>query len=153
MFATGAALELVTIKGVSSVVSGASASVSASGIAADSALAEEALRPPAAVPAFVLTTAALPDAGTRFTFVASVLPVWMLLCPRDYLSSYMKIGTIALLAIGVIVVNPKIQMPGVTPFIHGGGPIVKGPLFPFVFITIACGAISGFHGLVASGTS
>jgi carbon starvation protein len=65
----------------------------------------------------------------------------------------MKIGTIALLAIGVILVNPKIQMPGVTQYIHGGGPIVKGPLFPFVFITIACGAISGFHGLVASGTT
>jgi carbon starvation protein len=77
----------------------------------------------------------------------------MLLCPRDYLSSYMKIGTIALLVIGVIVVNPVIQMPGVTPFIHGGGPIVKGPLFPFVFITIACGAISGFHALVSSGTT
>jgi carbon starvation protein len=88
-----------------------------------------------------------------YGFVASILPVWMLLCPRDYLSSYLKIGTIALLVIGVIVVNPVIQMPGVTPFIHGGGPIVKGPLFPFVFITIACGAISGFHALVSSGTT
>src|SRR5262249_54010927 len=88
-----------------------------------------------------------------YGFIASVLPVWMLLCPRDYLSSYMKIGTIALLVIGVIVVNPEIQMPPVTPFIHGGGPIVKGPLFPFVFITIACGAISGFHALVSSGTT
>jgi carbon starvation protein len=77
----------------------------------------------------------------------------MLLCPRDYLSSYIKIGTIALLVVGVIVVNPKIQMSGVTPWIHGGGPIVKGPLFPFVFITIACGAISGFHALVSSGTT
>jgi len=88
-----------------------------------------------------------------YGFIASVLPVWMLLCPRDYLSSYMKIGTIALLVIGVIVVNPEIQMPGVTKYIHGGGPIVKGPLFPFVFITIACGAISGFHALVSSGTT
>lgn len=88
-----------------------------------------------------------------YGFVASILPVWMLLCPRDYLSSYMKIGTIALLVIGVIVVNPVIQMPGVTQYIHGGGPIVKGPLFPFVFITIACGAISGFHALVSSGTT
>jgi carbon starvation protein len=88
-----------------------------------------------------------------YGFVASVLPVWMLLCPRDYLSSYMKIGTIALLVIGVIVVNPVIQMPGTTQYIHGGGPIVKGPLFPFVFITIACGAISGFHALVSSGTT
>jgi carbon starvation protein len=88
-----------------------------------------------------------------YGFVASVLPVWMLLCPRDYLSSYMKIGTIALLVVGIIVVNPKIQMPGVTRFIHGGGPVVKGPLFPFIFITIACGAISGFHALVGSGTT
>jgi carbon starvation protein len=92
-------------------------------------------------------------AMAAYGFIASILPVWMLLCPRDYLSSYMKIGTIALLVIGVIVVNPLIQMPGVTQFIHGGGPIVKGPLFPFVFITIACGAISGFHALVASGTT
>jgi carbon starvation protein len=88
-----------------------------------------------------------------YGFIASILPVWMLLCPRDYLSSYIKIGTIALLVVGVIIVNPKIQMPGVTPWIHGGGPVVKGPLFPFVFITIACGAISGFHALVSSGTT
>ncbi|MES1185623.1 MAG: carbon starvation CstA family protein, partial [Myxococcales bacterium] len=79
-----------------------------------------------------------------YGFIASVLPVWLLLCPRDYLSSYLKLGTIGLLVVGVIIVNPPIQMPGVTKFIHGGGPIIKGPLFPFVFITIACGAISGF---------
>lgn len=97
-------------------------------------------------PVLTLTMAA-------YGFVASILPVWLLLCPRDYLSSYMKIGTIGLLVIGVIAVNPVIQMPGVTEYIHGGGPIVKGPLFPFVFITIACGAISGFHALVASGTT
>jgi carbon starvation protein len=88
-----------------------------------------------------------------YGFVASVLPVWLLLCPRDYLSSYLKLGTIALLVVGVIVVNPPIQMPGVSQWVYGGGPIVKGPLFPFVFITIACGAISGFHALVASGTT
>jgi carbon starvation protein len=88
-----------------------------------------------------------------YGFVASVLPVWLLLCPRDYLSSYLKLGTIALLVIGVVVVNPPIQMPAVTEYIHGGGPIIKGPLFPFVFITIACGAISGFHALVSSGTT
>jgi len=88
-----------------------------------------------------------------YGFVASVLPVWLLLCPRDYLSSYLKLGTIGLLVVGVIVVNPPIQMPAVTEFVHGGGPIIKGPLFPFVFITIACGAISGFHALVASGTT
>jgi len=92
-------------------------------------------------------------AMAAYGFIASILPVWMLLCPRDYLSSYMKIGTIALLVIGVIVVNPLIQMPGLTQFVHGGGPIMKGPLFPFIFITIACGAISGFHALVASGTT
>jgi len=88
-----------------------------------------------------------------YGFVASVLPVWALLCPRDYLSSYLKIGTIALLVVGVIVVNPPLEMPGTTQWIHGGGPILKGPVFPFVFITIACGAISGFHSLVASGTT
>ncbi|MBX3187564.1 MAG: carbon starvation protein A [Labilithrix sp.] len=100
-----------------------------------------------------LSKTTLTLAMAAYGFIASVLPVWMLLCPRDYLSSYMKIGTIALLVIGVIVVNPEIQMPGVTQYIHGGGPIVKGPLFPFVFITIACGAISGFHALVSSGTT
>jgi carbon starvation protein len=88
-----------------------------------------------------------------YGFVASVLPVWVLLCPRDYLSSYLKIGTIALLVVGILIVNPAIEMPAVTEYVHGGGPIIKGPLFPFVFITIACGAISGFHALVASGTT
>ena len=100
-----------------------------------------------------LSKPVLTIAMAAYGFIASILPVWMLLCPRDYLSSYMKIGTIGLLVVGVIVVNPVIQMPGVTQFIHGGGPIVKGPLFPFIFITIACGAISGFHALVASGTT
>jgi carbon starvation protein len=88
-----------------------------------------------------------------YGFFASVLPVWVLLCPRDYLSSYLKIGTIALLVLGIVIVNPAIEMPAVTEYVHGGGPIIKGPLFPFVFITIACGAISGFHALVASGTT
>jgi carbon starvation protein len=88
-----------------------------------------------------------------YGFIASVLPVWLLLCPRDYLSSYLKLGTIALLVVGVIVVNPPIQMPHVSEYAGGGGPIIKGPLFPFVFITIACGAISGFHSLVSSGTT
>jgi carbon starvation protein len=99
------------------------------------------------------TRTALTLAIAGYGFVASVLPVWVLLCPRDYLSSYLKIGTILLLVVGVVVVNPPIQMPGVTKWIHGGGPILKGPVFPFVFITIACGAISGFHALVASGTT
>ncbi len=88
-----------------------------------------------------------------YGFIASVLPVWLLLCPRDYLSSYMKIGTIALLAIGIFVVNPHLRMPAITPYIHGGGPIIPGKVWPFVCITIACGAISGFHALVASGTT
>jgi carbon starvation protein len=88
-----------------------------------------------------------------YGFVASVLPVWMLLCPRDYLSTYMKIGTVLLLALGVIFMAPVIQMPATTIFIDGGGPIIPGKLFPFMFITIACGAISGFHSLIASGTT
>jgi carbon starvation protein len=79
--------------------------------------------------------------------------VWLLLCPRDYLSSFMKIGAVLLLAVGVIVVNPHLRMPAVTPYIHGGGPVFPGTLFPYVFITIACGAISGFHSLIASGTT
>jgi carbon starvation protein len=85
--------------------------------------------------------------------VASVLPVWMLLCPRDYLSSYLKIGTVAFLILGVLFVHPDLHMPAWTPFCAGGGPVIPGKLYPFVFITIACGAISGFHALVSSGTT
>jgi carbon starvation protein len=88
-----------------------------------------------------------------YGFIASVLPVWLLLCPRDYLSSYMKIGTIALLILGIFVVNPVIKMPATTAYIHGGGPIIPGNVWPFVCITIACGAISGFHSLISSGTT
>ncbi len=88
-----------------------------------------------------------------YGFIASVLPVWLLLCPRDYLSSFMKIGAVLLLAVGVILVNPVLRMPAFTPYVSGGGPVIPGPLFPFVFITIACGAISGFHSLIASGTT
>ena len=88
-----------------------------------------------------------------YGFVASVLPVWMLLCPRDYLSSYLKIGTVAFLILGVILVHPSLNMPALTPFVHGGGPVIPGKVYPFVFITIACGAISGFHALIASGTT
>jgi len=88
-----------------------------------------------------------------YGFIASVLPVWLLLCPRDYLSSYLKIGTIAFLIIGVVLVHPNLQMPAFTPFIGGGGPVLKGKVYPFVFITIACGAISGFHALISSGTT
>src|SRR5205085_4322695 len=88
-----------------------------------------------------------------YGFIASVLPVWMLLCPRDYLSSYLKIGTVAFLILGVILVHPNLQMPATTPFVAGGGPVIPGKVYPFVFITIACGAISGFHALIASGTT
>jgi carbon starvation protein len=88
-----------------------------------------------------------------YGFIASVLPVWLLLSPRGYLSSFTKIGTIFLLALGVIIVNPEIKMPALTEFVAGGGPIIPGPLFPFCFITIACGAISGFHALISSGTT
>ncbi len=88
-----------------------------------------------------------------YGFFASVLPIWMLLTPRDYLSSYMKIGTVGALVVGIIWVHPDLKMPAFTQYVNGGGPIVPGKLFPFVFITIACGAISGFHALVASGTT
>jgi carbon starvation protein len=88
-----------------------------------------------------------------YGFIASVLPIWLLLIPRDYLSSYMKIGTIAALVVGVIIVNPELRMPAITQFAGGGGPIIPGKLFPFLFVTIACGAISGFHALIASGTT
>src|SRR5271166_1256664 len=88
-----------------------------------------------------------------YGFVASVLPVWLLLAPRDYLSTFLKIGTITLLAIGIIIVRPDLQMPAVTKFIDGSGPVWAGSLFPFLFITIACGAVSGFHSLIASGTT
>ncbi|MEI6668876.1 MAG: carbon starvation protein A [Acidobacteriota bacterium] len=102
---------------------------------------------------FLLTRQQLIIAMAIYGFFASVLPVWMLLAPRDYLSSFMKIGTIALLIVGVIIVNPELKMPAMTRFVNGGGPIIPGPLFPFVFITIACGAISGFHALIGSGTT
>jgi carbon starvation protein len=89
-----------------------------------------------------------------YGFIASVLPVWLLLCPRDYLSSFLKIGTIALLVVGVLVANPVLQAPPInSQFANGGGPYFDGPIFPYVFICIMCGAISGFHALVSSGTT
>jgi carbon starvation protein len=88
-----------------------------------------------------------------YGFCASVLPVWMLLSPRDYLSTIMKLTVIGMLAIGIIIVAPTLKMPAFTPYIHGGGPIIPGTLFPYLFITIACGAVSGFHSLVSSGTT
>ncbi|WP_374090431.1 carbon starvation CstA family protein [Methylomicrobium lacus] len=88
-----------------------------------------------------------------YGFAAAVLPVWLLLAPRDYLSTFVKLGTITLLATAIVILRPDVRMPALTPFIDGSGPIFGGKLFPFVFITIACGAISGFHALISSGTT
>jgi carbon starvation protein len=88
-----------------------------------------------------------------YGLAASVLPVWMLLTPRDYLSTFLKLGTVAMLAVAVVLINPTLQMPAITKFIDGSGLVFAGPVFPFVCITIACGAVSGFHSLIASGTT
>ena len=104
-------------------------------------------------PFFNLTKDQLVISIALYGFIASVLPVWMLLCPRDYLSTYMKIGTVVLLAIGVLFIAPVLQMPAITRFVSGGGPVIPGKVFPFMFITIACGAISGFLSLISSGTT
>jgi carbon starvation protein len=88
-----------------------------------------------------------------YGFCAAVLPVWLLLAPRDYLSTFLKLGTVILLAIAIVLTHPQIKMPALTPFVDGSGPLFGGKVFPFVFITIACGAISGFHALIASGTT
>ena len=104
-------------------------------------------------PTFTLSKDSLTISMMIYGFLASVLPVWLLLLPRDYLSSFMKIGTIALLVVGVLIVNPTLKIPAITDFVDGGGPIIPGKVFPFVFITIMCGAVSGFHALVASGTT
>jgi carbon starvation protein len=88
-----------------------------------------------------------------YGFFASVLPVWFLLVPRDYLSTYLKIGTIAALALGIVFVHPEFHMPAVTEYFYGGGPVIPGAAFPFLFITIACGALSGFHAIIGSGTT
>ena len=88
-----------------------------------------------------------------YGFAASVLPVWMLLAPRDYLSTFLKLGTVAVLGIFIVILAPPLHMPAITPFVNGGGFVVPGPVFPFVCITIACGAVSGFHALIASGTT
>lgn len=88
-----------------------------------------------------------------YAAIASILPVWVLMCPRDYLSSYMKIGVIAVLAVGIFVAQPQLQMPATTPFLSGGGPVVSGSVWPFISIVVMCGALSGFHALIASGTT
>lgn len=109
--------------------------------------------PPSLTEALTLKPTQLAWAIMIYGFAASVLPVWMLLAPRDYLSTFMKLGTVAILGIFIVILAPPLHMPALTPFIHGGGFVVPGPVFPFVCITIACGAISGFHSLIASGTT
>src|SRR5713101_1553029 len=102
---------------------------------------------------FTLTAPALAIAIIVYGFAASAVPVWLLLAPRDYLSTFVKLGTIGLLAVGIVVMHPTLHMPPLTRFIDGTGPVFAGKLFPFAFITIACGAISGFHSLISSGTT
>ena len=104
-------------------------------------------------PMFTLSGETLAWLLMGYGFVAAVLPVWLLLAPRDYLSTFLKIGTIVLLAVGIVITMPDLQMPAVTRFIDGTGPVFAGSLFPFLFITIACGAVSGFHALISSGTT
>jgi carbon starvation protein CstA len=108
---------------------------------------------PTWAPYFTFTPAQLAWLVIGYGFFASVLPVWLLLAPRDYLSTFLKIGTIALLAIAILFAAPYLQMPAVTKFIDGTGPVFQGNLFPFLFITIACGAVSGWHAMIASGTT
>jgi carbon starvation protein len=108
---------------------------------------------PALAPTFALSGKTLALLVMGYSFVASVLPVWLLLAPRDYLSAFVKIGVILALAIGIVVVLPPLQMPALTQFTNGTGPVFAGKIFPFAFITIACGSISGFHALIASGTT
>ncbi|MBB3224109.1 carbon starvation CstA family protein [Pseudoduganella umbonata] len=107
----------------------------------------------ALAPMFMFTGTELTWMLIGYGFIASVLPVWLLLAPRDYLSTFLKIGTIVALALGIIIVAPTLQMPSITRFIDGTGPVWSGNLFPFLFITIACGAVSGFHALISSGTT
>jgi carbon starvation protein len=108
---------------------------------------------PSLAPYFNLSATTLAMCIIVYGFIASVLPVWLLLAPRDYLSTFLKVGTIFLLAIGVILVHPNLQMPSITRFIDGTGPVWAGSLFPFLFITIACGSVSGWHSLISSGTT
>ena len=102
---------------------------------------------------FTMTAPALAITLILYGFAASALPVWLLLAPRDYLSTFVKLGTIALLALGIVVMHPMLHMPALTKFVDGTGPVFAGKVFPFAFITIACGAISGFHSLISSGTT
>ena len=102
---------------------------------------------------FTLSKPAISILIPLYGFAASVLPVWLLLCPRDYLSTYLKIGTVVMLVAGTVVVHPQLQMPAFTQWVSGGGPVVPGSVFPFLFVTIACGALSGFHAIIGTGTT
>jgi carbon starvation protein len=104
-------------------------------------------------PWFDLSRNSIAIAIPVYGLAASLLPIWLLLCPRDYLSTFLKIGTIVALALGIAFLRPTLQMPPLTVFVSGGGPIVSGPVFPFIFIVIACGAVSGFHAIIATGTT
>lgn len=108
---------------------------------------------PVLAPAFTLSAMTLALAIIVYGFLASALPVWLLLAPRDYLSTFIKLGVTFLLAVGILIARPQLQLPALTQFVDGTGPIFAGKIFPFCFITIACGAISGFHSLIASGTT
>ena len=108
---------------------------------------------PTLAPIFTISARGVSIALILYGFIAAALPVWLLLAPRDYLSTYMKIGTIGALALGIIIVGPSVEMPAVTQFFAGGGPVITGPVLPYIFITIACGAISGFHCMISTGTT
>src|SRR5215469_15052808 len=108
---------------------------------------------PSLAPVFSLRAQTLAISIVVYAFAASVVPVWLLLAPRDYLSTFVKLGTIGLLGIGIVALHPTLHMPALTRFVDGTGPVFAGKIFPFAFITIACGAISGFHSLISSGTT
>ena len=104
-------------------------------------------------PALTFKDTTITYALVGYAFVSALLPVWLILAPRDYLATFLKIGVIVGLAVGIVILNPELKMPAVTQFVDGSGPVWKGTLFPFLFITIACGAVSGFHALISSGTT
>src|SRR4029434_6966220 len=108
---------------------------------------------PSWAPLFTLSGEQLAWALIIYGAIAASLPVWLMLAPRDYLSTFLKIGTVVALAIGIYVVAPPLAMPETTRILEGSGPVFSGSLFPFLFITIACGAVSGFHSLISSGTT
>jgi len=116
-------------------------------------LGQSVSQSPALAPWFTLSGMALAAAIIVYGFLASALPVWLLLAPRDYLSTFVKLGVLLLLAVAILFVRPQLQLPALTRFVDGNGPIFAGKIFPFCFVTIACGAISGFHSLISSGTT